>query len=55
MADAAVAITDQRRREKKIPHSSQPSFLPLFLPRNKSRQGKTDLRAPTGGATNNNA
>jgi hypothetical protein len=31
MADAAVAITDQRRRKKRIPHSSHPSFLPSFV------------------------
>jgi hypothetical protein len=56
MADAAVAITDQRRRKKRIPHSSQPFFLPSFLCfflATNHAQGKTHSRAPTGGATNN--
>jgi hypothetical protein len=55
MADAAVAITDQRRRKKEFPTAlTLPSFLCIFLATNHA-QGKTHSRAPTGGATNNNA
>jgi hypothetical protein len=59
MAEAAVAITDQRTRKKEFPTaltlpSFLPSFLCFFLATNHA-QGKTHSRAATGGATNNNA
>ncbi len=47
-----------KKEKKRIPHSSHPSFvrsfLCFFLATNHA-QGKTHSRAPTGGATNNNA